>query len=176
MPPSRNGSRLSGARRNSGDNMNIAQERTTQPSLDLFSELALLTEKYCGVNNVHLRRSGGHRGLDFITFAEHFRDILHPSAVKDWVNLTDGKKRTMLHYAASKGDLTIVKCLIHQGAEKNKIDQYKFNAYGLAMREEHFGVAMYLLTMPSFTYFDSYKGAGTFGSLLHMAVAKMQSD
>ena len=35
---------------------------------------------------------------------------------------------------------------------------------------------MYLLTMPSFTYFDSYKGSGTFGSLLHMAVAKMQTD
>ena len=44
------------------------------------------------------------------------------------------------------------------------------------MREEHFNAAMYLLMMPSFTYFDSSKGSGTFGSLLHLAVAKMQSD
>ena len=41
------------------------------------------------------------------------------------------------------------------------------------MREENFGVAMYLLTMPTFTYFDSFKGSGTFGSLMHLAVAKL---
>ena len=34
---------------------------------------------------------------------------------------------------------------------------------------------MYLLTTPSYTYFDVYRGAGTFGSLLHLAVTKMQA-
>ena len=104
MPPSRGGSRLAAARRNSDDYMNIAQENITLPPPDFFRELALLTETYCGVNNVHLRRSDGRRGLDFITFAQHFRDILHASPPTDWVNMTDSKQRTMLHYAASKGD------------------------------------------------------------------------
>ena len=81
-----------------------------------------LTQKYCGVNNVHVRRSDGHRGLDFITFVKHFRDIMHPNASKDWVNMIDSKKKTMLHYAAQKGDLTVIKSLIQEGAEKNKID------------------------------------------------------
>ena len=79
---------------------------------DLFSELTILTEKYCGVHNVHQRRSDGLRGLDFITFAKHFRDILQTSPVKSWVNIVDNKKRTMLHYAAAKGDLTVAKSLI----------------------------------------------------------------
>lgn len=82
----------------------------------------------------------------------------------------------MLHYAASKGDLTVVKALISENADKNKIDQYKFNAYGLAMREEHFQVGLHLLEMPSFTFFDPFKGSGTFGSLLHLAVAKLQVE
>lgn len=82
----------------------------------------------------------------------------------------------MLHYAAQKGDMNVVQCLIEKGVDKTKIDQYCFNAYGLALREEHFAVAMYLLTTPSFAYFDVYRGAGTFGSLLHLAVTKMQAD
>ena len=82
----------------------------------------------------------------------------------------------MLHYAASKGDLTVVKALIAENADKNKIDQYKFNAYGLAMREEHFQVGLHLLEMPSFTFYDPFKGSGTFGSLLHLAVAKLQVE
>ena len=78
----------------------------------------------------------------------------------------------MLHYAAQKGDLNVVKALIEAGSDKTVIDQYKFNAYGLALREEQFEVAMHLLCTPSFVFFDAYQGSGTFGSLLHLAVSK----
>ena len=44
------------------------------------------------------------------------------------------------------------------------------------MREEHFQVGLHLLEMPSFTFFDPFKGSGTFGSLLHLAVAKLQVE
>lgn len=82
----------------------------------------------------------------------------------------------MLHYAAQKGDLKVVQALIEAGADKTKVDQYSFNPYGLALREESYSVAMYLLQMPSFVYFDVFRGAGTFGSLLHLAVTKLQPE
>lgn len=44
------------------------------------------------------------------------------------------------------------------------------------MREENYFVAMYLLRTPSFAYFDVFRGAGTFGSLLHLAVTKLQLE
>ena len=62
----------------------------------------------------------------------------------------------MLHYAAQKGDMNVVRQLIEKGIDKTVIDVYEFNAYGLALREEHFNVAFYLLTAPSFAYFDVY--------------------
>ena len=82
----------------------------------------------------------------------------------------------MLHYASQKGDMNVIRALIEKGADKTKLDQYQFNPYGLALREEHFAAAMYLLRTPSFAYFDVYSGAGTFGSLLHLAVTKLQAD
>jgi len=42
----------------------------------------------------------------------------------------------MLHQAASRGDLQIVNILLKAGADSKIEDNYKFNAYGLAMREE----------------------------------------
>ena len=124
LPPSRNDSRLSGARMNSEEGMRIPSEyhSHSRPSLDLFGELARLTEKYCSVHNVHQRRSDGHRNLDFMTFTKHFFDLQQPGSKQDRINLLDSKKRTMLHYAASKGDLTVVKALIAENADKNKID------------------------------------------------------
>ena len=72
--------------------------------------------------------------------------------------------------------MNVITQLIEKGIDKTKIDQYQFNAYGLTLREEHFQAAFVLLTAPSFAYFDVFKGAGTFGSLLHLAVTKLQSD
>ena len=43
----------------------------------------------------------------------------------------------MLHYAAQKGQLVAVKNLIEKGADKTIVDQYNFNAYGLALREDN---------------------------------------
>lgn len=79
----------------------------------------------------------------------------------------------MLHYAAQKGDMQAIRLLVENGADKTKIDQYSFNAYGLALREEQITASMYLLTTPSFTNFDVFQGAGTFGSLLHLTVTKI---
>ena len=120
-------------------------------------------------------QNGSLKGIDFIRFAERFTALQNGVKLlgKDWVSIQDAKGRTMLHYAAQKGDLAVVQALIEQGANKAKVDQYSFNPYGMALREEHFSVAMYLLTTPNFSYFDVYRGAGTFGSLLHLAVTKL---
>ena len=52
----------------------------------------------------------------------------------------------MLHYAAQKGDIVIIKELLNHGADKTITDKYDFNAYGYALREDHFKVAMHILT------------------------------
>lgn len=118
--------------------------------------------------------NASERGVEFIAFAEHFYRKAHGERLPaDWISICDGKGRTMLHYAAQKGDLSAIRALMEKSADKTKIDQYSFNVYGLALREEHFSAAMYLLTTPSFAYFDVYQGAGTFGSLLHLAVTKL---
>ena len=94
----------------------------------------------------------------------------------DWINSVDERGRTMLHYAAMKGDMIVVKELLANGADKNLVDKYDFNPYGYAMREDLYKVAMQILLHKRFTYLDSIKGAGTFGSLLHLAVAKLQPE
>ena len=44
------------------------------------------------------------------------------------------------------------------------------------MREENTQIAQYLLQIPSFVYFNATHGCGTFGSLLHIAILKLQVD
>ena len=82
----------------------------------------------------------------------------------------------MLHYAAQKGDMVIIKELLNHGADKTITDKYDFNAYGYALREDHFKVAMHILTYNQFMYSDCHKGSGTFGSLLHLCVDKLQAE
>ena len=41
---------------------------------------------------------------------------------KDWVSVQDAKGRTMLHYAAHKGSVNVIRALIDAGADKTKID------------------------------------------------------
>jgi hypothetical protein len=48
-----------------------------------------------------------------------------------------------------------VKNLIEKGADKTVVDQYNFNAYGLALREDNIQLADYLLSFPNFAYFDA---------------------
>lgn len=61
------------------------------------------------------------------------------------INQVDLKGRTMLHYAASKGDIYCVDKLIKKGADVTIKDNYNFSAYGLAMREEQYETAFKLL-------------------------------
>jgi len=83
----------------------------------------------------------------------------------------------MLHYIASKGETNVIKLMLAEdGIELSICDRYKFNAYGLAMREEHFEAAYMILKQPSFCFRDVKQGAGTFGSLMHLAVAKLMPD
>ena len=72
--------------------------------------------------------------------------------------------------------MQIVKELLSNGADKTIQDKYDFNPYGYALREDHFRLAMYILTQGRFMYNDCQKGAGTFGSLLHLAVDKLQPE
>jgi len=51
----------------------------------------------------------------------------------------------MLHYAALKGDTTVIKELLSNGADKTIVDKYEFDPYGYAMREDHFKVGMQIL-------------------------------
>lgn len=57
----------------------------------------------------------------------------------------------MLHYAALKGDLSVVKELLARKANKSVVDRYEFNPYGYAMREEHFKVAKHILLHNGFS-------------------------
>ena len=79
----------------------------------------------------------------------------------------------MLHYAAQKGDLSAIRALMEKSADKTKIDQYSFNMYDLALREENFYAAMCLLKTPSFAYFNFYQVASNFAALLHLAFTKL---
>lgn len=79
----------------------------------------------------------------------------------------------MLHQAALKGDPVIVKELLANGADKTIVDKYDFDAYGYAMREDHFKVGLQILTHKR-QKLDFTRGSGTFGSHLHLAVAKLQ--
>ena len=80
----------------------------------------------------------------------------------------------MLHYSAAKGDTFVVKQLLKAGACKSNLDRYKFNPYGLALREEKFDTALAILKSGSFDNDDVLRGgAGTYGTLIHLAVAKL---
>lgn len=81
----------------------------------------------------------------------------------------------MLHYAALKGDTTVIKELLSNGADKTIVDKYEFDPYGYAMREDHFKVGMQILAHRR-QALDLTKGSGTFGSHLHLAVAKIKPD
>ena len=66
--------------------------------------------------------------VDFQKFILHFQ----PNQ-----NLTDKQGRTILHKVASKGDLPSCRLLLQLASIDLAIeDNYGFNAYGLAMREE----------------------------------------
>lgn len=103
------------------------------------------------------------KGITFIQFANHF-------GIQDF-DVYDGKGRTMMHQAASHDDTQVCKQLLKKGANANIQDQYNFTPYGLALREEKFEVAKYLLEVcpPA----SVKQGAGTFGTLLHLATAKL---
>jgi ankyrin repeat protein len=105
---------------------------------DNFDKLLKLCKKVSSKNNELV--------IDFIQFADHFNNV--KSFIGSTVNYLDERKRTMLHYAASKGATHIVQCLLENGAETEYIDKYGFNPYGLAMREDKFETAYMLLTSP----------------------------
>lgn len=95
--------------------------------------------------NLHTNRQN-KIGFDFCTFAKHFLQLKKGKEIdSNWVNHKDDRGRTMLHYAAQKGDMVIVKELLNHGADKTITDKYDFNPYGYALREEHFKVAMHIL-------------------------------
>ncbi len=77
----------------------------------------------------------------------------------------------MLHRAASHGNNALVNELLDAGANPQIIDGYQFSAYGLAMREEFYDTALIILKQ----VYQS-EGAGTYGTCLHLAVAKLQVE
>lgn len=80
----------------------------------------------------------------------------------------------MLHYAATIGDSPVVDDLLRcVGVECGVTDCYQCVPYALAMRNDHFDIALKILNrwQPARDY-----GAGTFGTLLHLAVYKMQAN
>jgi ankyrin repeat protein len=111
-------------------------------------------------------------GISFIPFAKHFIKLTTEVEGEKWINAVDDRGRTILHNAALKGDLVIVKELLANGIDKTIVDKYDFDAYGYAMREDHFKVALQILTHRRQTL-QFTKGSGTFGSHLHLAVAKL---
>ena len=74
-----------------------------------------------------------------ITFVE-FAGI-----TKDNVDCQDSRKRTKINIAAKDGHVSVVTDLIKFGANPNIIDKDKFSALGLAVRENHDTIAMWLL-------------------------------
>lgn len=66
------------------------------------------------------------KGVEFYTFAKELTILVNGGALpsKDWISAIDAKGRTMLHYAAQKGDMNVIKALVEKGADKTKVDQY----------------------------------------------------
>ena len=61
--------------------------------------------------------------INFLVFAEHFYKKAHGDRLPDnWISICDPKGRTMLHYAAQKGDMYAVQLLVEAGADKTKVD------------------------------------------------------
>ena len=98
--------------------------------------------------------------VEFLDFASFF-GVKH-------IDQQDSKGKTMLHYSASRGDNFIVNLLLEAGACTKLIDRYQFSPYGLAVREDNFDTALLILQKE-----PQIKGAGTFGSLLNLAVTKL---
>jgi ankyrin repeat protein len=99
--------------------------------------------------------------VDFIKFIRFF-------GCAD-INQVDKQGRTLLHTAAQRGDVHKVKLLLQNNASTLVEDKYRFGAYGLALREDQYECAWAILTEAE----SGQKGAGTFGSLLHLAVTKL---
>ena len=83
------------------------------------------------------------------------------------VDLQDSRKRTKINIAAKDGHLLVVSELLNFGADPNILDKDKFSALGLAVRENHEEVAMWLLSSKNI---NLNSGAGNLGSSLHISV------
>jgi hypothetical protein len=95
---------------------------------DYFSKLVKLCNKVSlGSDNVQ---------IDFIKFADHFNANMGTGTSTSTINNQDERKRTMLHYAASKGCVSVVQNLIDHEGDPKLVDKYGYNPYGLSMREE----------------------------------------
>ena len=61
----------------------------------------------------------------------------------------DSSNNTPLHYAAGYGWLEIVKYLVEAGADPNAVNSWNNTPVSIAFLKGHFGIASYLLKLPS---------------------------
>jgi len=104
----------------------------------------------------------------------NFAKLLYFFSESDFnLDCKDDRGRTLFHNAVLRGESTIVKLLVEEGADPNILDKDKFSPLGLALREENYKAAYKLLKHP---LQDVSIGAGMFCSLVHLAVAKLQPN
>jgi len=67
----------------------------------------------------------------------------------------DTSNNTLLHYAVGYGWIEIVKYLIEAGSNPNAVNSWNNTPVSIAFLKMHFGIASYLLKLPSI--FDESK-------------------
>ena len=98
-----------------------------------------------------------------ITFLENFSENTFKK------NVVDDRQRTILHKAASLGDIGVINGLLRDDANPDALDKDQCTPLGLAIRLEKYAAAECLIRGGA----DINKGGGIFGSTLHMTVVKL---
>lgn len=85
-------------------------------------------------------------------------------------NYTDNRQRTILHQAASNGDVGVIKGLLIDHVDANVLDKDQCTPLCLAIRQERYEAAEFLIDGDV----DINRGGGIFGSPMHLAIIRMK--
>ena len=112
---------------------------------------------------------------DLIDFLAYFSDDQYSPINNDHqfihfdVNHMDSRQRTLLHTAASNGDLGVVRALLcTQNINLDILDKDECTPLCIALRDSHFEMAQVLIEAGA----DVNLGGGIYGSALHLAVVR----
>ena len=100
--------------------------------------------------------------VDLVDFLRYFSELHFD------INAIDNRQKTLLHHAASNGDLGVLRALIRSNSNLNILDKDDCTPLCVAIRESQFEAAKMLIEAGA----DVNIGGGVYGSALHLAIVR----